>query len=150
MLNHFDSAAASAGKGSAAPKIAEIKISVSKDGQAAREFVKDSAARRVSNLRKIGYTAEDLLGLGVDPGDLDRFEEAYQEGANGGHIDLPITDGMIDAIFVAGEPDYCKDKMVEVKQMAMDNGFDQMIFSELGPDPEESIKLLCEEIIPSL
>ncbi|MFQ6026285.1 MAG: LLM class flavin-dependent oxidoreductase, partial [Dehalococcoidia bacterium] len=127
LLQHFDNAAAGAGKPPTAPKVAEIKISVSRDRAAAREFVKHSAARRVLNLRRLGYTGEDLLGLGVEPGDLDRFEEAYEEGANAAHIDPLVTDGLIDAIFVAGDPGYCRERMVEVRTMAAENGCKQMM-----------------------
>jgi len=57
---------------------------------------------------------------------------------------------MIDAVFVAGGPEFCRDRMIEVNQTAQDHGFQQLMFSELGPNVQESMKLLCDDVIPAL
>ena len=59
LLRTFDHAAAEAGKRDA-PKVAEIKISLSKNRQAARDFVKESAERRLLNMHRQGYDPEDI------------------------------------------------------------------------------------------
>ena len=39
---------------------------------------------------------------------------------------------------------------VITRKTAQDHGFQQLMFSELGPDVAESLQLLCEEIVPAL
>lgn len=150
LVQTFDQAAAKAGKGSTPPKVAEIKLSVSRDGQAARQFVANSAGTRVLSLRHRGYSDEDIGHAGVPIADLDAFEEAYNQGAPREQLAGLVTDPMIDAIFVAGDPAYCRERMSAVTALAKANGFDQLMFSELGPDPSEGLKILCEEILPDL
>ena len=60
------------------------------------------------------------------------------------------TDAMLDAMFVAGDPAYCRERLAEVSAIASEYGFEQLMFSELGPNPLESLRLLSEELIPSL
>ena len=40
--------------------------------------------------------------------------------------------------------------MVEIRGIAESQGFHQLMFSELGPDVDEALRLLVDEIIPSL
>ena len=61
-----------------------------------------------------------------------------------------MTDGVVDAIFIAGEAGYCRERMVDIVRIARDHGFHQIMFSELGPDVEESVGLICDDIIPLL
>lgn len=149
-LNTFNSASSKAGKGQDLPKIAEIKLSVSRNKEAARDFAKHTAGRRVLGLRRRGYSSEELNRLGVSVEDVDLLERADQEGANRTQFEGLVTDAMIDAICVAGEPEFCKEQMQEISKTAHDYGFQQLMFSELGPDAEESLQSLCDEIIPAL
>ena len=57
---------------------------------------------------------------------------------------------MIDASYIAGDPDYCRERMADVASMCVAHGFDQVIFSELGPDQVEAIKLLSDSVLPVL
>jgi alkanesulfonate monooxygenase SsuD/methylene tetrahydromethanopterin reductase-like flavin-dependent oxidoreductase (luciferase family) len=150
LLQTFDDAASRAGKEGSLPKVAQIKLSLSRDQRAAREFAKPTAGRRILGLRRLGYTPEDILKIGVSPADVDRLEIADREGASPQQFNELVTDAMIDAIFVAGDPAYCRERMLEVRKTAQDHGFQQLKFSELGPDVNESMHLLCEEIIPAL
>ncbi len=149
LLQVAEQAASKAGK-PALRKVAEIKLSVAQDGRAAREFVRRSVAVRVVSLREGGYDDDDIRRLGIDPADLDRLH-AVEKG--GGvledRLDL-VTDSMIDAIFVAGTPAQCREKMQEVCVMARTHGFQQLMFSELGPDLHQGLRLLCDEILPHL
>ena len=150
LLRTFDAAASKAGKRGNLPKVAEIKLSVSRDRDAAREFARHGAGRRLLNLRWRGFTPEDIQRLGVTPREVDCLEKADREGASPAQFDHLVTDTMIDAIYVAGDPAYCREQMVEVHKTAQDQGFQQLMFSELGPNADESTRLLCDEIIPNL
>jgi alkanesulfonate monooxygenase SsuD/methylene tetrahydromethanopterin reductase-like flavin-dependent oxidoreductase (luciferase family) len=149
LMKVADEAAEASGR---APlrKVAEIKLSVASDGKVAREFVKHSVARRIVSLRESGYSNADYLKLGVDPAGIDRLLAAEKEsGRFDGHLEL-VSDAMIDALFVAGDPVQCREKMREVCVMARAHGFEQLMFSELGPDLHEGLRLLCDDILPAL
>jgi alkanesulfonate monooxygenase SsuD/methylene tetrahydromethanopterin reductase-like flavin-dependent oxidoreductase (luciferase family) len=150
-LQTFKYAAEKAGKGNRQPKIAEIKLSVSKDESAALEFARHTSGRRLLNLRRRGgYGPEEFHRLGVEPGDLERLDIADREGVSSEQFGRLVTEQMIDAVFVAGGPDFCRERMIEVNKTAQDHGFQQLMFSELGPNVQESMKLLCDEVIPAL
>lgn len=150
-LATFQGAAETAGKGKGQPKIAEIKLSVSKDQSNAREFARHTSGRRLLNLsRRSGFGSEEFSRLGVDPGDMERLDIAEREGAGPDQFGQLVTEEMIDAVFVAGTPDFCRKRMIEVNQTAQDHGYQQLMFSELGPDVNESMNLLCNEVMPVL
>ncbi len=129
-------------------KVAEIKLSVASDGRAAREFVRHSVARRIVALREEGYSDDDYRKLAIDPGGIDRLLESERRN---GDFDLAlVSDAMIDALFVTGTPAECRDKLAAVTGMAAHHGFQQLMFSELGPDLDQGLRLLCDKILPSL
>ncbi len=150
MIQTFDNAAMESGKTSLAPKIAEIKISVSRDRTAAREFVKESAGTRVLNMFRQGYSREDIQNLGVKLEDVEKLDEADKAGVTPEGFDALVTDDMVNAIFIAGEPGECLERMVEIHDIARSQGFHQVMFSELGPDVDEALGLLVDEVIPAL
>ena len=150
-LQTFQQAAEKAGNGNGQPKIAEIKLSVSKDEDAAREFARHTSGRRLLNLsRRSCYGPEEFSRLGVGPGDLERLDIADREGADPQQFGRLVTEEMIDAVFVAGSPEFCRERMIEVNKTAQDHGFKQLMFSELGPNVQESMKLLCDDVLPAL
>ena len=150
LLQIFDDAATKDGRPDRQRRIAEIKISVSRDRKAAREFATVSSGTRILSLRDRGFTDEDIARAGVSPRDLDRFAEARKDGTSREKLFGLVTDAMIDAVFVAGDASYCRERMIEVCKLARDNGFQQLMFSEFGPDPSEGLRLLCDEILPML
>ena len=149
-LDIFNSASVKAGKGPDLPKIAEIKLSVSRNEQAARNFAKETAGRRILGLRRRGYSPDEMNRLGVAVEDVGLLERADQEGAGRTQFEGLVTEAMIDAICVAGDPAFCKEQMREISKTAQAHGFQQLMFSELGPDVSESLELLCDEILPVL
>ena len=150
LLNAFDAALPPNREGKGVPRVAEIKISLSRNGSAAREFVKESAGIRVLNMYRQGYTTEDIERLGVSLPDVERLDQADRNGATEEEFDDLVTDAMVDAIFIAGTPGDCLERMLEVRDTARDQGFGQLLFSELGPDVDEALGLLCDEVIPAL
>lgn len=148
LLQTFDDAARQAGKDQDRPRVAEIKISLSRDREQAREFVKESAGHRVLNMYRQGYTKEEVQRLGVDLKDVERLDRAEREGNPDFH--RLVTDDMIDAIFIAGEPGDCLERLLDVRDTARQQGFQQLMFSELGPDVDEALALLCDEVLPAL
>ena len=150
LLDAFDAALPPQRQSKAVPKVAEIKISLSRDAAAARDFVRESAGNRVLNMYRQGYAREDIQRLGVDLPDVERLDQADRNGATEAEFDALVTDAMIDAIFIAGTPGDCIERMLEVQATAREQGFGQLLFSELGPDVDEAMTLLCDELIPAL
>ena len=150
LLDAFDAALPPDRRQGDAPKVAEIKISLSRDGSAAREWVKESAGRRVLNMYRQGYTPEDIERMGVSLGDVERLHRADVNGATERELVGLVTDSMIDAIFIAGTPEDCLEPMLRVRDIAREQGFGQLMFSELGPDVDEALALLCDVVIPAL
>jgi len=150
LLKIFDDAVGQAGKGPNVPRVAEIKISLSRNREAAREFVKESAGNRVLNMYRQGYTHEDIQRLGVNLDDVARLDRAEKEGVSAQEFDRLVTDEMIDAIFIAGASGDCLERLIAVRDTAREQGFQQIMFSELGPDVDEAVSLLCDDIIPAL
>jgi alkanesulfonate monooxygenase SsuD/methylene tetrahydromethanopterin reductase-like flavin-dependent oxidoreductase (luciferase family) len=146
-------AAAASGRAAGFRRVTELKISVARDHAAARQFVRDnpSCARRTLGLRKRGYTDEDLEQLGISPPDVDALTRAWQAGGNFADFSHLVTDAMIDASYVAGDPAYCAERMAAyAKEVVRPSGFDQVIFSELGPDPVTAVELIAESVLPAL
>jgi alkanesulfonate monooxygenase SsuD/methylene tetrahydromethanopterin reductase-like flavin-dependent oxidoreductase (luciferase family) len=150
MLKIFDDASAKAENNASNHKVAEIKLSVSSDSKAAREFAALSAGTRFLSLRDRGYEDDAIARAGVNPRDLDKFEAARKSGASRYELVSLVTNEMIDAVYVAGDPAYCRERMKSVTKLAEEHGFEQLMFSEFGPEPREGLKLLTDELIPSL
>lgn len=152
-LDIVSDAAARSRRGPGFRKVTELKISVARDHGAARQSVRDnpSCARRTLGLRKRGYTDAELERLGIDPQDIDKLEGAYQAGGNFADFSALVTDAMIDASYIAGDPDYCARQVAAyVKDVVAPSGFHQVIFSELGPDPVAAVELIAQSVIPAL
>ena len=150
LLGIFDDAIPQGKNSADAPKVAEIKISVSGDADRARNWVRKSAGNRVLNMYRQGYTHEDIEKAGVSIADAERLDLAEKNGASGDDFDALVTDSMVDAIFIAGTPGECAERMVEVQKIAQSQGFGQLLFSELGPDVDEAMSLLCGQVFPAL
>ena len=150
LLDIFNKAVPAEKEDAQLPRVAEIKISVSRNAERAREWVKESAGHRVLNMYRQGYTHEDIERMGVRISDIERLDAAEKNGTTEAEFDALVTDGMVDAIFIAGAPGDCAERMVEIRDTARAQGFTQLMFSELGPDVDEAVSLLCDEVVPAL
>jgi alkanesulfonate monooxygenase SsuD/methylene tetrahydromethanopterin reductase-like flavin-dependent oxidoreductase (luciferase family) len=138
------------GGSAAAPKIAEIKLYVDRDDARARESCRRATAGRILGLFQRGYTDEEYARLGIPRADIERLFAAVRDGVNGAALAELVTDPMIDALFVAGDPARCREQLQEVSAVARAHGFTQIMFSELAHDVDAGIQLLCDEILPSM
>ena len=152
-LDIVGESAARAGRAAPIRRVTELKISVARDHGKARQFVRDdpSCARRTLGLRKRGYTGEDLAQLGITAPELDALDRAYQAGGPFADFSELVSDAMIDASYVAGDPGYCAERVAAfVRDIAAPAGFEQVMFSELGPDPVTAVELIAEAVLPAL
>jgi 5,10-methylenetetrahydromethanopterin reductase len=149
LLNIADAAARAAGRPAPLPRVAEIKLYVSRDDRAAREFCRRATASRLVGLFDRGYTSSDFESCSIPAADIDRLRQAAAAGAAGAELSVHVTDAMLDTFFIAGDPARCRERLQAVGHFAREHAFHQLMFSELGPDVELSLPLLCDEILPA-
>lgn len=147
LLAVADQASAAAGR-PALRKVAEVKISLAATAEAARAFVREAVGMRVGGLPERGYTEEDYAKLAVAPAAVDLLARAYHGGAPGDYLASLVTEPMIDAFFIAGDPRSCSRQIEDLCSLARAQGFQQLMFSGLGPDPHEAIRLLSDAVLP--
>jgi 5,10-methylenetetrahydromethanopterin reductase len=143
LLSIADSAASKASRQKKLRKVAEVNISISSNREAARGYAKKFAASVLIHLRKVGYSTEDFHRMRVDPERVDRLVHGYHEGVPQTVIADMVTDEMIDATTIAGDGESCRERILTIFKVAAEHGFEQVMFSKLGPDYSEAISLLA-------
>jgi len=115
-----------------------IWFSVSEDPAAAREALRDLVTFYGPHL------APEMIGkVGLTPGDFDAIRRAISERDYAEARGL-MTDEMAQ-LAIHGTPDDCVQRI----EGLVDRGLTHVRFGPpLGPDPEEAIRLIGEEIIP--
>jgi alkanesulfonate monooxygenase SsuD/methylene tetrahydromethanopterin reductase-like flavin-dependent oxidoreductase (luciferase family) len=98
----------------------------------------------------MGFTAEEFSKLGVEPGAVRDIKQMFEQGKSIEEAASLVTDGMVDAGFIAGKPKDCIEKIEEMCDQAANYGFDQVCFAKLGPDYNESIEILGKDLLPSI
>lgn len=141
-----DRAAGRTAPGKTLRKVAEINVSLSADRAAARRYAGPFAATVIDHLRATGYAADDFRRLGVEPEDVERLVAARRAGATEDAAAAMVTDGMIDATVIAGDPEACAPRLGAACAAAVRLGFHQVMFSKLGPDYNEAITLLARAL----
>lgn len=129
-----------AGKNVAAVDIADmLTFSVSRqEVDKARDLAKLMASWIVAT------SPEVSKNVGIGEGEVEAIKRAVEKDASGA-ISL-ITDKMVDAFSIAGNPDHCIKRISE----RVDAGMNHFVLTgPLGPDPFEAINILGKEIIPS-
>jgi 5,10-methylenetetrahydromethanopterin reductase len=92
----------------------------------------------------VATSPEVSQNIGIKKDEVEAVKRAVQKNPSGaiGHI----TDKMVDAFSIAGNPDYCIKRISE----RVDAGLTHFVLTgPLGPDPLEAITILGKEIIPS-
>jgi alkanesulfonate monooxygenase SsuD/methylene tetrahydromethanopterin reductase-like flavin-dependent oxidoreductase (luciferase family) len=113
----------------------------------ARDFARESTGQRMLSVRRSGVSDDELRTLGVEPGDVDKVAAAFAAGATGRELAPLVSEAMVDAVFIAGDPAQCRERLAAVTADARRLGLDQLMFSEIGPDQGESVTLLLDEVL---
>jgi alkanesulfonate monooxygenase SsuD/methylene tetrahydromethanopterin reductase-like flavin-dependent oxidoreductase (luciferase family) len=146
-----DAAASSAGK-KALRFSALLNVSVSKDRKSARRFALPQVAHSVVSLKVAGLTQQEFEKVGIDPGRLDRLQEAFTRG---GGITIEeasqmVDDRMIDAYYLAGTPEEVVPPLINLVRELGELGIEEIAFSKLGYDYVDALELIAKEVIPHL
>lgn len=150
LLAIYDRAASTGGPARKRHRFALIGISVASDGRLARKLTRPNVASSMVSLRKGGLSDERFSALGVTPDSVNRIVEASSRQLPPDQVADLVTDAMIDATQVAGDPETCRARLAELLELVKRNGFDRLVLSKLGPDPGESLKVITDTILPSL
>jgi alkanesulfonate monooxygenase SsuD/methylene tetrahydromethanopterin reductase-like flavin-dependent oxidoreductase (luciferase family) len=128
-------------------RVADLKVAVHARRDVARDFARQSAGQRMLSVRRSGVSDDELRTLGVEPADVDALAAAFAAGATMRELAPLVTEPMVDAVFIAGDPAECRERLAGVTAAARRLGLDQLMFSEVGPDRGESVTLLLDEVL---
>jgi alkanesulfonate monooxygenase SsuD/methylene tetrahydromethanopterin reductase-like flavin-dependent oxidoreductase (luciferase family) len=145
LATHMGSIVESRGEGSSFKKMCEINVSVSRDRRAARDFAKKYVCHGISR-----QPDPVLERLGIDVERVQTVRTAFSRGGTVEQVAGLVTDDMVDAIFVAGTPDECVDRLRPYLDEATTHGFDHVLLAKLGPDYGEAINILGSGILPAI
>ena len=131
-------------------KVLHLHVSVARDGAHAKQFSKRIASITLVESR---FTHERVRRLGFSADKAAAIQHAFNQGINVNEMEPLIADRLIEesGIVLAGTPEECLAQLDEVLRLAKPYAFDIVdMASPLGPDVNEAIDLLCQEILPEL
>jgi alkanesulfonate monooxygenase SsuD/methylene tetrahydromethanopterin reductase-like flavin-dependent oxidoreductase (luciferase family) len=149
LLDIAEAAAKQADPAKKLRKVVEIHVSVSSDARAARDYVRRHITYELPTLEEMGLTDEEFLKLGIGREERMRLKEALAKSAMGEETVALVTDAMVDALFIAGDIESCRARILEACQAAADYGFERVSFAKVGPDHKEGMRLLAD-LLPSV
>lgn len=131
-------------------RVADLKIAVHAKRDVARDFARRSVGQRMLSVHRSGVSDDELRTLGVEPRDVGALATAFADGAVPHDLAPLVTDAMVDAVFIAGEPAECRERLGDVVAAARQLGIHQLMFSEIGPEAASSVSLLLKEVVSCL
>jgi alkanesulfonate monooxygenase SsuD/methylene tetrahydromethanopterin reductase-like flavin-dependent oxidoreductase (luciferase family) len=131
-------------------KVLHLHVSVARNGEAARRF-----ARRMAVNGLVGghLLTKRMAELPVPAATRTAIQEGHRQGKTVEELDPLISERMIEesGIVVAGTPAECLVQLDEILRLAKPYRFDIVdMASPLGPDWNEAIDIICQEILPEL
>ena len=150
MLATADQAAKESEPNRRLRKICELNVSISRDREKAIEFPKRQVAHSILQWEALGFTAEEYARMGVERQQVLQLKEAFESGATIEEAAKLVTEHMIKTYYAAGTPEEVRDQIIELVGAAGRFGYDHVAFAKLGPDYEEAINLLADQVVPVL
>lgn len=150
MLVTVDEAARKLDPAKRLRKVCELNVSIWRDREKAIEFPKRQVSHSILQWEALGFTAEEYGKLGVQREQVLKLKEAYASGATVEEAAKLVTESMVKTYYAAGRPEEVRDQIVELVAAAGRLGYDHVAFAKLGPDYEEAINLLANEVVPAL
>ena len=131
-------------------KVLHLHISVSRDGPAAKRYAKSMGAGALIQGHML---KQRMLKLPVPEATADAVAAAHRSGKPVDEMMELISDDLLTQVgtVIAGTPAQCTDGIDEMLRAAKSYGFDIVdMASPLGPNWDEAIDLICQEIIPEI
>ncbi|MBI2365722.1 MAG: LLM class flavin-dependent oxidoreductase [Deltaproteobacteria bacterium] len=127
--------------------VCELDVSISRDRRRALQFAKPYVAHIMMVLELMGFTPDEFRTIGIEPQLIRSLKEASAVGATLHAASTLIPDDAVTSCFVAGGPQECRDQIATLIEEAERLKFGQIAFSKLGPDYDEAIKLLRNQVL---
>jgi alkanesulfonate monooxygenase SsuD/methylene tetrahydromethanopterin reductase-like flavin-dependent oxidoreductase (luciferase family) len=150
MLRAADQAATEVNPSKHLRKVCELNVSISSDRAKAIEFPKRQVAHSILQWEAVGFTPEEYAKMGVAREQVLRLKEAFTAGATVEQASSLVTEPMVKSYYAAGRPEEVRDQILELVCAAGRLGYDHVAFAKLGPDYEEAINLLADQVVPAV
>lgn len=125
----------------------ELNVSIARDRNRALQFAKPYVSHMLLSLEEMGFTDDEFHAIGVEPTLIRSLKDAFDNGATFQQAAALIPDDAVRCCFVAGNPEECKDQIADLLAEAERLSFGQVAFAKLGPDYDEAITLLSDEVL---
>ena len=150
MLATADQAAKESDPNKRLRKVCELNVSIARDREKAIEFPKRQVAHSILQWEALGFTPEEYAKMGVKREQVLRLKDAFASGAAVEEAAKLVTEHMVKSYYAAGTPEEVRDQIIELVGAAGRFGYDHIAFAKLGPDYEEAINLLADQVVPAL
>ncbi|MGH7888065.1 MAG: LLM class flavin-dependent oxidoreductase [Candidatus Binatia bacterium] len=150
MIAKADSAAKETNPDKHLRKVCELNVSISSNRDQAIAFPKRQVAHSILQWEALGFTPEEYAKMGVAREEVLQSKAAFEAGATVEQASALVTDQMLRCYYAAGRPEEVRDQIIELVDAAGQLGYDQVAFAKLGPDYQEAINLLAEQVVPAL
>lgn len=150
MLATADAAAQEANSGKKLRKVCELNVSIGTDRAKALDFPRRQVAHSILQWEALGFTPEEYAKMGVKREQVLKLKETFESGATVEQAAALVSDHMVRCYYAAGKPAEVRDQIIELVGAAGQLGYDQVAFAKLGPNYEEAIGLLADQVVPAL
>lgn len=128
--------------------ICELNVSISHDRDRALMFAKPYVTHMLLVLELMGFTEDEFRIIGIEPKLVKTLQESFDGGATVHDASKHIPNDAVSSCFVAGRPEECRDQIAALIDEAGRLGMGQVALAKLGPDYDEAITLLRDEVLP--
>jgi alkanesulfonate monooxygenase SsuD/methylene tetrahydromethanopterin reductase-like flavin-dependent oxidoreductase (luciferase family) len=150
MLTKADTAAKAVDPSKRLRKVCELNVSISSDRDRALDFPRRQVAHSILQWEALGFTPEEYAKMGVAREQVLKLKAAFESGATVEQAATLVNDHMVRCYYAAGKPEEVRNQIIELVGAAGRLGYDHVAFAKLGPDYDEAIKLLSEQVVPGL
>jgi alkanesulfonate monooxygenase SsuD/methylene tetrahydromethanopterin reductase-like flavin-dependent oxidoreductase (luciferase family) len=131
-------------------RICELNVSISSDHMRAIEFPKRQVAHSILQWEALHFTDDEYARMGVERSQVLKLRDAFQSGATVEAASALVSEHMVKTYYAAGTPDEVREQIIDLAGEAGKLGYDQIAFAKLGPNYEEAINLLADQVVPAL
>ena len=150
MLATAGAAAKAVDPGKRLRRVCELNVSISTDRERALDFPRRQVAHSILQWEALGFTPEEYAKMGVAREQVLKLKAAFESGATVEQAATLVSDHMVRCYYAAGKPEEVTDQIIELVGAAGKLGYDHVAFAKLGPDYDEAIRLLAEQVVPAL
>ncbi|HET9917590.1 MAG TPA: LLM class flavin-dependent oxidoreductase [Candidatus Binatia bacterium] len=150
MLAVADAAAKSADPAKRLRRVCELNVSISADRERALDFPRRQVAHSILQWEALGFTPDEYAKMGVAREQVLKLKQAFESGATIEQAAALVSDHMVRCYYAAGKPEEVRDQIIDLAAAAGKLGYDHIAFAKLGPDYDQAIKLLAEQVVPAL